>query len=396
MKTFNDGPVDQYPTFTICFKGDKLHWYHDDQIFNSYGLNATQYEIILKGETALMDKLNTTSNLYNKKPVVINDDMNADLEKFHLKVGDFLHGLRFVTETETTDAYFPIENHGNVTFDAPIHLSYQTADRICFTRNSDDLEMSTRLHDLITFDSSIIGHPKYESTELEVFIHHPGQLIRSFDKPKYKSSLAHFVSTLNRTKDKGPKVLEFKISEIKTLRKRPDSNNACNDDIIDHVKYYQEELSKVIGCIPPYWVNKVSNENELGYCSTAKEFQDAYRKIDDRKTILELTEVPCNEMILLSIDSINADPRPIPEDISVMFYYTEKTYEEIQYTKMMGFESWLSNVGGFVGIFLGYSMMQIPEFLNYIISFIQTQKKKSVTSKLVSKYPKHYSFSVLS
>ena len=43
--------------------------------------------------------------------------------------------------------------------------------------------------------------------------------------------------------------------------------------------------------------------------------------------------------------------------------YDETMYEEIEYSKDFGVESFISNVGGFVGIFLGYSMMQFPELL---------------------------------
>ena len=92
-------------------------------------------------------------------------------------------------------------------------------------------------------------------------------------------------------------------------------------------------------------------------------------------------EFPCNEMILLSIDSINNEPDPKPKHVSIAFFYTEQTYEEIQYSRMMGFGSWLSNVGGFSGIFLGYSMMQIPTFLVWITSLFQPKKSDTTKSK---------------
>ena len=66
MKKFNENPIDIYPTFTLCFQGDKFHWYHDNDIFNSYGLNATQYELMLKKGRAMTDELNKTSQLYSK------------------------------------------------------------------------------------------------------------------------------------------------------------------------------------------------------------------------------------------------------------------------------------------------------------------------------------------
>ena len=44
-------------------------------------------------------------------------------------------------------------------------------------------------------------------------------------------------------------------------------------------------------------------------------------------------------------------------------YNLEKYYEEIKQVEDFGFQDFVSNVGGFFGIFVGYSMMQIPELL---------------------------------
>ncbi len=48
----------------------------------------------------------------------------------------------------------------------------------------------------------------------------------------------------------------------------------------------------------------------------------------------------------------------------------EKYYQEIEYVQDFGFESFWSGVGGFVGIFLGYSLMQFPEFLGKVNVYI--------------------------
>ena len=47
---------------------------------------------------------------------------------------------------------------------------------------------------------------------------------------------------------------------------------------------------------------------------------------------------------------------------------------KIKYEKLMGFEAWLSNVGGFIGIFLGYSMIQVSEFFIQIIGFFMDKR----------------------
>ena len=372
MKTFNDDPTDKYPSFTLCFQGDKFHWYHDENIFDSYALNATQYELLLKGHTAMMDEINKMSRLYTKKPVILNDGQNINFNRFHLRPADFLYELKYFTEKATNDVYFLNDGNHNKTLDAYIQLSYQVADNICFTRKSNDPLKSIRLHDLVTFNSSVIK--RYNDTEIQVFIHHPNHLIASFDKPKYKASFQYLMDTLSSNTGQGAKTLEFKISQIKQLRKRSDSNAPCTYDIIDYDRYFQEEVNKELRCVPPYWRDSFSDVDELEECKNVTSLQDAHLKIAEPKSILEGKQFPCYEMILLSIDSINNNPSPEPKDISMAFYYPEKTYEEIKYSRMMGFDGWLSNVGGFVGIFLGYSMLQIPEFFVCILGLFHTKK----------------------
>ena len=98
MNKFNDGPKDMYPSWTLCFQGDKFHWFNDDKIFDSYALNATQYELMLKGEKSLMNERNKTSSLYTKKQVFLNDGQNIDFDKFYLKATDFIYELKYFTE----------------------------------------------------------------------------------------------------------------------------------------------------------------------------------------------------------------------------------------------------------------------------------------------------------
>ena len=53
IKTYNHHAAAKYPTFSICFRGTEFHWYRDINIFNSYGIDPYQYELMLKGERAI-------------------------------------------------------------------------------------------------------------------------------------------------------------------------------------------------------------------------------------------------------------------------------------------------------------------------------------------------------
>ena len=72
---------------------------------------------------------------------------------------------------------------------------------------------------------------------------------------------------------------------------------------------------------------------------------------------------PCVEMFVTTTS--NWDLMHRTEHFYMKFIYEEEYFQEIEYTRNFGLESFISNVGGFIGIFLGYSIMQFPEFLGF-------------------------------
>ena len=383
MKKFNEHQNDKYPTFSLCFEGDKFHWYRDEEIFKAYSLNATQYTKMLKGETALMSKFNEDSKLYKKESVFIEDGYQPNFETFHLQLTDLLLELEYVSENSHNDVYIRNEIHSNESFEPHMYLSYQTPDTICFTRNEQDMPNIVRKHDLITLNSTFVGNHMFNDTVIQIFIHYPGQLMQSLDKPKYTASFSYFVSTLKGVKSDHPNILELKISQERKLKKRPDSHRPCNKDIDNHDRHLQLKLIERLGCIPSYWMGIFWNDTNFDECTSPKTLRYAFNNISSVKNILEWNDQPCDEMILLSIDSVNNNPSTLPEDIAIGFHYSEKMYEEIEYTKAIGFENWLSNVGGFVGIFLGFSMMQFPEALEFLYDFFFRGNNRIVKGKIL-------------
>ena len=60
--------------------------------------------------------------------------------------------------------------------------------------------------------------------------------------------------------------------------------------------------------------------------------------------------------------------------IIIKVSYMDDFYQETENVEDFNFESFFSSLGGFVGIFLGYSMMQIPEILCDIPSIVKKLK----------------------
>ena len=58
------------------------------------------------------------------------------------------------------------------------------------------------------------------------------------------------------------------------------------------------------------------------------------------------------------------------------FVYMEDFYQEIINVRDFGFESFWSGIGGFVGIFLGYSLLQIPDLLHSLWASTSNKRQK--------------------
>ena len=285
------------------------------------------------------------------------------------------------------DTNVSISRNINETKDLPLHLSFQTADIICFSRNSANDSSAIRLNDLITLNRSAINESiRYEDTllegtQLDVFVHYPNQLLQSFGKTKYSTSFSHLLSTLN---DTNPRVLQIKISECKRLRKRINSNEPCSKKIQNYDQYLQEKVVEHLECVPVYFKQVMSNHSKIKDCDSKSKLMEAQYIIDNFDKFLNHYEKPCDDMLVLTIDSVDNSPNPKPTDIAIKFVYSTQLYEEILYTRAIGFESWLSNVGGFVGIFLGYSMMQFPDILLFFATVFNYERKVQFKGKMGS------------
>ena len=388
MKTFNVGKDDRYPTFSVCFEGAEFHWYNDVDIFNSYGIDAAQFELMLKGKTPYRYERLHSSQLFIKSPTFLSNRSFHNLDRLHLKSDNFLKEFQLSYEKSEDNFHYSNGRNSNTTPEPHFHFSYQSPDIICFTRNDNDPLNTFRHHDLITLDSSVIDsrfQKRFQNTTIKIFVHYPGQLMRSFDKAKYTASFKYLYSSLKRSGPPPPTpgILEFIISQSKTLRKRHDSNIPCNPNIQNYDEHLQLQLIKQLGCVPIYWKNLLSEKVSYEDCIDPEKLKVAYRNISDFENIRKWNEQPCDEMSLLTIHSVNKNPITRPNDIAIAFYYTEKMYEEIQYSREMGFENWLSNVGGFVGIFLGYSMMQFPELIIWIFDLLHQRKYKTWRGKQI-------------
>ena len=371
-RLYNDRPVDKYPTFSICFEGNSFLWYNEHRIFNEYGLSTRTYEAMVMGKDALMYEFNPKTDLYKKVPVEMKND-SLPFDQFHVQIGDFLEIADFKTNKQNNAYYY--QDKLSKIVKPPFFIGYQTATMICFTRQSDDVSNLIRVSDSIAFKRDVLTKLNYKNTKIKFIVHHPGQLLKSLDTASFSTTFASY---------HWDEILSFNLAQHTILRKRPESNTPCDDEIKNQDENYILGVSTNIGCIPPYWKSTMQFPPEMKDCTTPKQFKDAYNFTQNLRQALPSYGTPC----LTMFESVSYNwlkPSQIYNDKLSNFSmtYKQKYYEEIQYAQDFTVDSFISNVGGFIGMFLGYSLVQLPDFLLGFVGTFEMIKKRLSTGKCI-------------
>ena len=106
------------------------------------------------------------------------------------------------------------------------------------------------------------------------------------------------------------------------------------------------------------------------------ELQTAFYFVRNYKNVFATYDPPCVSMVDWS--TVNRDGQNHGDDLRLEFVYMSTEYKEITNTQSFGFESFVSGLGGFVGIFLGYSILQLPELLESVFSACSRLAKRHV------------------
>ena len=369
-KPFNLSPTDKYPTFSICLKGYQIYWQQEKFLFDTTGATSSQYTDILRG-AGTRYKYDEETRLYLKESVGLDNISTVSFDQMLLNPTDLFVEVDLFAYDDRQSTHYVALNKGSNSSKLPFNIAYQTAEEICFSRDSKDEIDLTRDYDLISLSTSLLQPGNHLDLELRVITHYPGQLLRSFDNPSYSSTLA--------SHDK-QKLLDLKVSHVTTLRKRPTSNVPCNDKIENDDMVLIEEIISLSGCIPPYWKHLVPNNQKYIGCHSTEQLQNVSRAIESYRSFFSNYEEPCVDMTAMVI--INKDVSQDHEkNFKVKITYTEDVYLEIENLKEFSFETFFSGVGGLIGIFLGYSILQIPEILCEIAHFLRGKQGRITVRK---------------
>ena len=364
FRRFNLSPEDVYPDITMCFTGHELYWYNDESIFRKFGVSTATYANMLKGGEGFGYRYNYSSKLYTKFEIENKSLLLEDAENFQLGLSNIFTSSRNKFTVTRGDS-----NTVSRTRQIPAHVSFKTPDTICFTRASNDDIGTLRVYDLAGLNRTIFGNKKYSNVEFKIFFHHPQQLIRSFHRYAFKSKMGYMQDPKDGSNKSWTKLLRIAISKVTVLRKRPTSNVPCDLELKNDDEKLQREIMKHIKCIPIYWKHNVGSNLDLKICNSSEYLKKAYHYIENHKIIFGTYHPPCFSSEVVT--KYDKEEENESEDPTIQILYRETIYQVILNTESFNFKSCVSGVGGFAGIFLGYSILQSLDLISILFGFFK-------------------------
>ena len=250
----------------------------------------------------------------------------------------------------------------------PFHIGHRTPDETCFTRDSLDELGLIRVYDEVLLSRKLLVNENNHNVEAKIIFHHPGQLIEKMKAPSHQFKLNE-INSENM-------FWEGKISQVSVLKNRPKSQTPCYiGKESDDTRIRQESIMKA-GCVPIYWkdLDFLANNDEI-IC-------DSRESLATLKAMISSYNGISNGRSCINMDTLVIHSKEVRQDdkhITIKVSYSGNTYQETENIQDFTFETFFSSLGGFIGIFLGYSMLQVPELINNVSTWAEKLKSSAGT-----------------
>ena len=359
---FNEDEGKPYPSLTICFWNPFLN---EALKMHGSGINTSTYSQFLQGE------------LWDERMLSIDyDNVTVSLEDYLYEMG--VQYGNFTTRTWSKD-YGYMGNHK----DTPkFYISNRDGGSKCYTftlpyvYNVPVISFYARINTDIFPQGIRTPYPKFNGSDITEggftsFFHLPGQHFRSYFDKKY--------SWEDRTNKSKNYDMFYTIKNIEVLKRRNKYSKPCNSDWIKDDEVVIDALMTSVGCSPHHW--KINSTFQP--CSSREQMKKfKWPSYNELQKILP----PCRAIEKLQDDYSEMDI-PSKNDafgtgkgkngwFRITLYFPETSYKEISQAKAYDIESFVGNAGGYLGLFLGYSLVCIPEWM---VQMIFRVKKKQMS-----------------
>ena len=359
FKTFNVPPVNEnpYPDITFCFNGRK-YLYKKEFLKTKYSLSDNDYYELLSGNEIVWTKMANYSTF-----------AEIDFDEASLGISDF---MRFY--------YLGLHDGiSNLTRNQVIHKTYAKPGFVCFTRQFGyDLEQE----ELVRMESFKVRLRRAAYAEVSIFVHYPNQTLRTvFGRDRLYKNM--FRVTNEDLMSSNHWMID--ISQMTVLKRRHDANVRCDPRSNEDIQFWKEIFCR-ISCQPPYWKQFIPHPVGLEDCDNATSLQ-AINKLtesDNMETQIKTKEaifssilMPCNKMEIVTNYKFMKSKDLEENEATIAFVYRMDSYQEMRNYKEFDFFSLWSYIGGYLGLFLGYSFFSLLDDAYSLLEFFYGSKQVS-------------------
>ena len=349
MKRFNDMPSGRYPSFTFCIHAKEGKLFRNKILQKQFGLSKEDYYQMLIGR------------------------QNATNPKIRsIKFDEVVSGIDdFMEIFEAEDNSYLTYNEWNPSMkksmDSPLHQSYRDPTSNCFTYDT-IYDPSLSLNSIkIKFNITKFQNLFENSGKIYIQAHYPGILIRNMKM--FLMKVSHWE---NLKPENGNNQILIQLPGVTVMRFRETADEACDPNLLDDDAKWKKEVVKTIGCIPPYWNNNTENNfpnNNIiqnhdipeRICNSQEKLNlvKSYWPVDGgilANPLFNSYMKPCIKMTIFN--TIYKDMEDDPELLKIKIRIQEELYQEVLNTRGFGMADLWASIGGYVGVFCGFSIHQ--------------------------------------
>ena len=331
--TFNEENGVPYPQVLICF----LNPFKEREL-ETLGFNSTSYGEFLRGE------------IWNEQMV------NVSIEKIQVKLEE-----QVIDSCITSTVVGKCESKGNLsTFMFPwgpqcLQFHYRYPKRITTAQ--------------IWIKSSIFANGVIPPV--------PGFSIgATFPNQALRSPISSFPMVRGNWNDTDDFSIDVEIYGVEVLKRRNKRGRVCSENInyeYDSVAF--EKALEAVGC-RPYYLQVLQ---KYPPCNTKEKMLEGYNRLLKVVDVSQASEddiPPCSELEKMQILTRMArsdleyekvyvkEVKDKLEDVSRWFrlsvQFRQNTYRQITQVRAYNLQSLIGNAGGYVGLFVGYTISELP------------------------------------
>ena len=376
FRTFNGIGTDVYPTLSLCFGGNgifdnldvrkqirKIRGKKKGDVWK-YGEEKVHYQDFLLGkdwDSRLLgiDYENVT---LNARKLILGIFLYASNEDFDLGVEEIYHWS--ITTNKSKESF-------------PFYLSFKSARQKCY---SFDINLNTvpllKQQNLVQIKMKLNGYYggvfgcKICPLHFGIYLTYPNQLLRSFPIMEIK----------NMEERKEKNMLLIMAQGVEVIQRRSKANSICKEKWENDDNDIINELVSRVGCRQEHWNTSDSN---TPVCKSQEQFGEvrvpSLSNVDTR--FLEKYDPPCREIrtIISTADLRNMNEDELnPKEVDAIPFtkidirFKSPTYKIIKNVRAFNEESLVGNMGGYVGLFLGFAIWQAPELIHGIANTLRS------------------------